>query len=148
MKLAQEAQILAAQLSTRRHFLKKCSAGLGGMAMASFLGCNPPSGRPSKEDMTSVVLDGMTHFAPKAKRVIFLHMAGGPSQLELFDYKPELEKLNGKPCPASILEGKKFAFISGTPNMLGPQAKFNQHGESRAWVSERLPHFSDRKSVV
>ncbi len=143
MKISAEAQILAAQLSTRRHFLKKCSAGLGGMAMASFLGCNPLSGRPAQEDLSSAVLEGMSHFAPKAKRVIFLHMAGGPSQLELFDYKPELEKLNGKPCPASMLEGKKFAFISGVPNMLGPQARFKQHGASGAWVSERLPHFSE-----
>jgi hypothetical protein len=69
-------------------------------------------------------------------------MAGAPSQLELFDYKPALMKLDGQDCPQSLLEGKRFAFIRGVPKMLGPQAKFAQHGESRAWVSEHLPHFS------
>ena len=69
-------------------------------------------------------------------------MAGAPSQLELFDYKPALAKLDGQDCPASLLEGKKFAFIRGVPKMMGPQATFKQYGESRAWVSEHLPHFS------
>ena len=69
-------------------------------------------------------------------------MAGAPSQLELFDYKPALMKLDGQDCPQSLLEGKRFAFIRGVPKMLGPQAKFAQYGESRAWVSEHLPHFS------
>ena len=85
------------------------------------------------------------HFPPKAKRVIFLHMAGGPSQLELFDYKPDLQQLDGQDTPASFLEGKRFAFIQGVPKMLGPQFPFAQHGESGAWVSDRLPHF---QSVV
>lgn len=80
------------------------------------------------------------HFAPKARSVIYIHMAGAPSQLELFDYKPELQKLNGLDCPQSLLEGKKFAFIRGVPKMLGPQAKFSQHGESGAWISNYLPH--------
>src|SRR5690606_29792763 len=82
------------------------------------------------------------HFFGKAKRVIYLHMAGAPSQLELFDYKPELAKLDGKDCPPSLLEGKKFAFIRGVPKMLGPQATFKQHGQSGTLVSEYLPHFS------
>jgi hypothetical protein len=69
-------------------------------------------------------------------------MAGAPSQLELFDYKPVLKKLDGQDCPPSLLEGKRFAFIRGVPKMLGPQANFNQFGESKAWVSENLPHFS------
>jgi hypothetical protein len=69
-------------------------------------------------------------------------MAGAPSQLELFDYKPELMKMDGQLCPQSLLEGKRFAFIRGVPRMLGPQTKFAQYGESRAWVSENLPHFS------
>jgi len=69
-------------------------------------------------------------------------MIGAPSQLELFDYKPDLEKLDGQACPQSFLEGKNFAFIQGTPNMLGPQYPFMQHGKSGAWVSDRLPHFS------
>jgi hypothetical protein len=69
-------------------------------------------------------------------------MAGAPSQLELFDYKPELMKIDGQDCPPSFLEGKQFAFITGVPKMLGPQAKFAQHGESRAWISENLPHLT------
>jgi hypothetical protein len=69
-------------------------------------------------------------------------MAGAPSQLELFDYKPDLMKLNGQDCPQSLLEGKRFAFIRGVPKMLGPQASFKQYGQSGAWVSEHLPHFS------
>jgi hypothetical protein len=85
----------------------------------------------------------LAHFAPKAKHVIFLHMAGAPSQLELFDYKPELHKLHDQVCPDSFVEGKRFAFISGRPKMLGPQAKFQQYGESGAWVSDLLPAFSE-----
>ncbi len=81
-------------------------------------------------------------FAPKVKNVIFLHMVGGPSQLELFDYKPELNKVDGQECPKEFLEGQNFAFIQGTPRMLGSLAKFSQHGQSGAWVSEYLPHFS------
>jgi hypothetical protein len=69
-------------------------------------------------------------------------MAGAPSQLELFDYKPELMKMDGQLCPQSLLAGKRFAFIRGVPKMLGPQAKFAQHGDSGTWISERLPHFS------
>jgi hypothetical protein len=82
------------------------------------------------------------HFPGKAKSVIFLHMAGAPSQLELFDYKPELLKMDGMDCPQSFLEGKQFAFIRGVPKMLAPQATFAQRGQSGAWVSNHLPHFS------
>lgn len=82
------------------------------------------------------------HFAPKAKRIIYLHMAGAPSQLELFDYKPELHKLHGQDCPQSLLKGKEFAFIEGVPKMMGPQANFEKRGESGIMVSDLLPHFS------
>ncbi|MFN4254353.1 MAG: DUF1501 domain-containing protein [Saprospiraceae bacterium] len=126
------------QTLTRRHFLFQSAVGLGAAALGSLLGCgktpqHPPSliPHPSK----------LPHFAPKAKNVIFLHMAGAPSQLELFDFKPDLAKLDGADCPPSLLAGKKFAFIRGVPKMLGPQATFAQHGESRAWVSNYLPHF-------
>jgi hypothetical protein len=81
-------------------------------------------------------------FPGRAKSVIYLHMAGAPSQLETFSYKPELAKLDGQDCPPSLLEGKKFAFIRGVPKMLGPQAKFRQHGRSGLWLSENLPHLS------
>jgi hypothetical protein len=81
-------------------------------------------------------------FAPKAKRVIYLHMVGAPSQLELFDYKPILKKYDGKDCPKEYLEGQRFAFIQGVPKMLGPQFEFAQHGQSGAWISDRLPELS------
>jgi hypothetical protein len=74
--------------------------------------------------------------------VIYLHMAGAPSQLELFDYKPVLQKLDGQECPASLLAGKQFAFIQGVPKMLGPQYPFQQYGQSGQWLSDRLPHLS------
>ncbi len=142
MKLIQHHNKKKAQLETRRHFLKECTTGLGAMAMASFLGCNSTSDKVVSEVLKQAALDRITHFNPKAKNVIFLHMAGGPSQLELFDYKPELAKLHNQECPDSFIEGKRFAFISGRPKMLGPKASFAQHGQSGTWVSDALPHFS------
>lgn len=133
MNLLDEALFERYQLATRRHFLKACATGLGSMAMGSLLGATDSK---------------IPHFIPKAKRVIFLHMAGAPSQLELFDYKPLLKQLNGKDCPPSLLEGKRFAFISGVPQMLGPQANFSQHGQSGAWISDLLPNFSKMADEV
>ncbi len=146
MNLLQEAQYLHALAQTRRHFLKMCSTGLGGMALGSILaGCGgePPTAAAAnlQDMMGDPMAPRIPHFAPKAKAVIYLHMAGSPSQLELFDYKPELQKLNGQACPQSLLEGKRFAFIRGVPKMLGPLGKFGQYGESRAWISDYLPHF-------
>src|SRR5256885_12646031 len=79
-------------------------------------------------------------FAAKARRVIYLHMAGAPSQLELFEHKPELTRLDGQDCPASFLAGKRFAFINGVPKLLGSQYPFHQTGQSGQWISDRLPH--------
>ena len=78
----------------------------------------------------------------KARRVIYMHMAGSPSQLELFDYKPELEKLDGMDCPQTLLEGKQFAFIQGIPKLLGPQFPFQRAGQSGQWISDRLPQLA------
>ncbi len=132
---------------TRRHFLKDSVTGLGAMALGSFLtGCDWLG---SKSATANNVFDSAHPLAPKlpmfpgkAKSIIYLHMAGAPSQLELFDYKPALMKLDGQDCPQSLLEGKRFAFIRGVPKMLGPQAKFQQRGHSGAWVSDHLPHFA------
>lgn len=121
----------------RREFIKKMGLGLGSIAMMDLMGCtntgpvydkNPLSPRPP-------------HYKPKVKSVIYLHMAGAPSQLELFDYKPELHKLDGKLCPPSFIEGKRFAFIQGVPEMLGPLRTFRQYGDSGAYVSDLLPNF-------
>ncbi len=109
--------------ATRRHFLRQCSLGLAPMFLAG-------------------AQDGARLPNAKAKSIIYLHMAGSPSQLELFDYKPELQKYNGKPCPDELLKGKRFAFIKGVPNMLGTPYQFKQHGQSGTWISELLPHFS------
>lgn len=130
---------------TRRHFLKSCSLGLGGLALSSLMGsCNrSQSGTFLPLEVGKNPLSPKPpHFPGKVKNVIYLHMAGAPSQLELFDYKPDLKKLDGLECPASLLDGKRFAFIRGVPKMLGPQASFKQHGESGAWISNYMPHLS------
>lgn len=118
--------------------------GFGALALGSlFGGCgNDPVYKGIEFDAAHPLLPRAPHFPGKARSVIYLHMAGAPSQLELFSYKPELMKLDGQDCPPSLLEGKKFAFIRGVPKMLGPQAQFKQHGESGMWMSNYLPHLS------
>ena len=83
---------------------------------------------------------GLPHFAPKVKNVIYLFMAGGPTQLELFDYKPLLAKYNGQRPPEQFLKGKRFAFLKGNETLLGPYRKFRQYGASGAWLSDLLPY--------
>lgn len=126
---------------TRRHFLEDCFLGLGGLALSSVL---PGNLNAANGDLlANRSLSGQNpHFRPRVKNVIYIHLAGAPSQLELFDYKPELQKLDGQACPPSLLEGKRFAFIRGVPKMLGPQGVFKQHGESGAWISNYLTHLS------
>ncbi|HEY9561217.1 MAG TPA: DUF1501 domain-containing protein [Anseongella sp.] len=146
-QLIKEANQQALKYITRRHFLLDCVAGMGSIALGSLMaGCGNSLGGTATGipaiDAANPMAPRIPHFAPRAKSVIYLHMAGAPSQLELFDYKPELHKLHNKPCPPSLLEGKKFAFIRGVPQMLGPQATFKQYGESGAWISDHLPHFS------
>jgi hypothetical protein len=144
-RLLNEARQAELRYQTRRHFLKESAMGLGALALGSLVGCGLGSnGAPSQQafDASNPLAPKFPHFPGKAKSVIYLHMAGAPSQLELFDYKPELMKLDGQDCPPSLLKGKKFAFIRGVPTMLGPQAEFKQRGQSGAWVSENLPHFA------
>lgn len=126
---------------TRRHFFSRCGLGLGGMALASLLN------RPRLAGATPTALENPLapkppHFAPRAKNVIYLFMAGGPSQLDLFDYKPRLIQLNGEPIPASFLEGRRFAFMdtSHGTKLLGSRRQFAQHGRSGMWVSDLFPH--------
>src|ERR1700722_3472077 len=143
-RLFQEAERAVMRMHTRRHFLKESAMGLGALALGSFLGScgNSAAGNNVVFDPAHPLMPKLPPFPGNAKSVIYFHMAGAPSQLELFDYKPELMKMDGQDCPKSLLEGKRFAFIRGVPKMLGPQAKFAQHGESRAWVSEHMPHLS------
>ncbi|MEN9634494.1 MAG: hypothetical protein RL077_2898 [Verrucomicrobiota bacterium] len=110
---------------------------LGSIALASMLG---PRKLTAAE--ASLAPGKILHHAPRAKNVIYLFMAGGPSQLELFDYKPKLIELNGQPVPASLIEGKRFAFMgtSHGTKLLGTRRTFAQHGQSGAWVSNLFPH--------
>ncbi len=138
------------QAQTRRHFIKDCIAGMGGLALGSFfISCEDKQSniRQGSISLTERDLNPLATLPPpllpKVKSVIFLHMAGAPSQLEMFDYKPTLQKLNNQACPESLLAGKKFAFIRGVPKLLGPQAAFTREGESGNWVSDYLPHFKN-----
>ena len=144
--MVNEANERFLQYKTRRHFLRDCSMGLGSIALGSLLGgCfdnqNKIINTAQAIDYKNPLAPRAPHFPARAKNIIFLHMAGAPSQLEMFDYKPELAKLDGQDCPKSLVEGKKFAFIRGIPKMLGPQGVFKQYGQSGAWVSDYLPHF-------
>jgi hypothetical protein len=144
-RLVKQAQENAMRMHTRRHFLKESAMGLGALGIGYLLGScgikNKPAPGISFDPVHPLLPKAPPMFA-RAKSVIYLHMAGAPSQLELFDYKPELLKMDGQDCPPSLLEGKNFAFIRGVPKMLGPQAKFAQRGESGAWISDHLPHLA------
>ena len=119
---------------TRRHFLRDCSMGLGAMALASLSAEESAASEP--------LASRQPHFAPAVKNVIFLHMAGSPPHLDLFDYKPELVKHTGEPCPKDYLEGRRFAFTSGVPKLLGTPREFKRHGEGGIWMSDALPQLS------
>src|SRR5262249_11482528 len=127
-----------AAATTRRHFLKQCPLGLGAIALASMMNGDGRAA-PAKDDPLA---PRQPHFPGKAKHVIFLHMAGSPPHLDMFDYKPELSKRSGQDCPQEHLKGKRFAFTSGTPKLLGTPQKFAQHGKSGAWVSGVLPNLA------
>ena len=123
---------------TRRHFLRHCPAALAPMYLASQAEANTVPVHAAGNPLSVV----HPPHRGKAERVIFLHMLGAPSTLDLFDYRPELARLDGQECPQSLLKDARFAFIQGTPLMLGPQYAFAQHGESGQWVSDRLPHIA------
>jgi len=141
MNVYEEARYEVARYHTRRHFLKQCMSGLGALTVGSFLGCRQPETMPATA-AGSAVLRARTHLPPRARHVIFMHMSGAPSHLELFDYKPTLAQLDGQPCPPSLLAGKRFAFLKNDAKLLGPRSTFAQHGESGAWVSDYLPTFA------
>ncbi len=123
--------------TTRRHFLRDCPTGLGALWLAT-----RALGESSARDMAHPLRPAAPPFPAKAKRVIFMHLVGAPSQLDLFDFKPELQKFDGRDCPEEFLAGNRFAFIQGTPKLLGPQFPFERHGKSGQWVSDRLPEFA------
>ena len=118
----------------RRWFLQQCGIGLGAISLTELLGLSAAVAEPSAEHKP--------HFTPKAKNVIYLFMAGGPSHLELFDNKPELARWDGKLPPADLLKGYRAAFINPNSKLLGPKFKFARHGQSGAELSELLPHLA------
>src|SRR5689334_19607069 len=128
-------------LVTRRHFFSRCALGLGGIALASLLGEKKLLGAVPG-DLSNPMAPRLPHFGARAKNIIYLFMAGGPSQLELFDYKPKLIELTGQPIPPSFIEGKRFAFMGSShgTNLLGTRRQFRQCGQSGMWVSEMFPH--------
>lgn len=132
------------QDQTRRHFLSSSGIGLGAMALSTFSGS-------AKADIPIDAMQPLasrkSHFEPKAKRVIYLHLTGSPPNLDCYDYKPELVKRDGQDCPDQFMEGKTFAFTSGKPKLMGTPRKFAQYGDSGTWLSDALPNFH-AKDVV
>jgi uncharacterized protein (DUF1501 family) len=126
---------------TRRHFFQECGIGVGKIALAGLL-----TGGFARRSEAAAAVNPLApkkpHFAPKARRVIHLFMAGAPSQLDLFDYKPTLAKLEGKPIPPSVIAGQRYAFIRSDAAVLGPRFKFTRHGQCGAELSEMLPHLA------
>ncbi|MFN0022017.1 MAG: DUF1501 domain-containing protein, partial [Pirellulaceae bacterium] len=136
------------QLLTRRHFFGRTATGIGTAALASLL--NPSLFAADSKNSQKLPRGGIRpgaldklHFAPKAKRVIYLVMSGGPSHIDLFDYKPKLKEYNGQELPASIRGGQRVTGMTSGQKSFPCAAsifKFDQHGKSGAWVSELLPH--------
>jgi hypothetical protein len=124
---------------SRRWFLEQCGVGLGAVALSHLLA---EGGFAADARASDPLAPKQPHFAPKAKRVIFLFMAGAPSHLELFDYKPQLAKFDGTLPPASLLKGYRAAFISPNSKLLGPKFKFARYGKSGAEISELMPHLA------
>ncbi len=122
---------------TRRHFFRQSQAGLGAIALSSMLAEDAPA---KDKGVVNPLAPKPSMFPARAKRVIYLHLTGSPPHLDLFDYKPELVKHNGEPCPDSFLKGKRFAFTSGVPKLLGTPRKFARYGKNGVWMSDALPH--------
>jgi hypothetical protein len=147
---------------TRRHFFADCGVGLGAVALSSLLAADRPAvaaedleragndltrGRSASVRSRDPLSPRTGHHPARARSVIYLFMAGGPSQLELFDFKPQLQKFNGQPIPDSFIEGRRFAFMDiftkEHPKLLGTYRKFARHGQSGAWVSGLLPRMAE-----
>ncbi len=128
---------------TRRHFFQTGGLGFGALALNALMIRDGVAANP--------LMPKQPMIAPQAKRAIYLHMAGSPSQLELFDHKPELKKLHMQDAPPSFLEGKRFAFIKGVPKVLAGQFEFQRHGASGQLLSELLPNLAkvaDKMCVI
>lgn len=126
------------QARTRRHFLRESSAGIGAIALGTLLQGDSQAAVPSSPPNPLIPEKG--HFPAKAKRVIYLHLTGSPPHLDLWDYKPELVRRDGQDCPDEYYKGKRFAFTSGRPTLLGTRRTFTQHGKHGLWMSDALPN--------
>src|SRR5215472_4341832 len=124
---------------SRRWFIEQCGVGMGALALNHLLAC---AGYAATQEADNPLAPKKPHFPPKAKNVIFLFMAGAPSHLELFDYKPQLAKYDGTLPPAELLKGYRAAFINPSSKLLGPKFKFAKHGKNGAELSELLPRLA------
>src|SRR5262249_51125512 len=131
-------------LLTRRHFFGRMATGVGVAALGSLLNPDLFAALANETEKPKGTV-GLPHLAPKAKRVIYLFMAGGPSQMELFDYKPALEKFHQSELPDSVRMGQRITTMTSGQKSL-PVVKslyqFRQHGKSGAWMSELVPHIA------
>ena len=135
---------------SRREFLKHTGAGIGALGLASVLN-DRLFAAPAAGGQGDPLVPGQPHFAPRAKNVIYIHLVGGPSHLELFDYKPELVKRSGEKCPDEMFKGKQLAFIREHPKLLGTRFNFHRHGQGGLELSEHLPHLgsvADELAIV
>lgn len=123
---------------TRRHFLSSSGIGLGAIALSSLSGGLTKADIPIESSQPLAVRE--PHFSARARRVIYLHLTGSPPNLDIYDYKPELVRRTGEPCPDEFLKGRTFAFTSGVPKLLGTPRIFSQHGESGTWLSDAVPN--------
>lgn len=119
---------------TRRTFLQAGPVGLGAAALSSYLGA---------QENADPMASRRPHFKARAKSVIYLHLTGSPPHLDLFDYKPKLVELSGQPAPDSFIKGKRFAFTTGTPKLLGTPRTFKQFGQGGVWLSDALPKLQE-----
>ncbi len=129
------------QRMNRRHFLSRASLGLGSMALGSLLGCTTDSNEGAPNPLQGAL--DRSHVVPKAKRVIYLFQSGGPSQMDLYDYKPLLAKMHGEELPDSVRRGQRLTGMTSGQSSFPLAASlydFKQHGQSGAWVSELMPH--------
>ena len=126
----------------RRHFFHDCGIGVGKIALAGLLAESLPAAAAAIDPRRSPLAAKPAHYPGKAKAVIQLFMAGSPSQLDMFDHKPKLAQIEGKPIPPEVIGGQRYAFIRPDAAVLGPQYSFAKHGESGAEISEVLPHLA------
>jgi len=133
----------ARKFISRRWFFRECGVGLGAIALASLLDQDKVFAATAAPKGVDPFAPRPPHFAGKAKRVIYLFMAGAPSQLELFDYKPTLAKYDGHPVPAELVKDQRYAFIPRDAALFATTYKFNKHGQCGAELSEALPHLAE-----